>query len=280
MRRLANLITRLILCVGSVFLALSQQTPPDPATQDKLLEAMHQYAAQYVSNLPNFLCVQVTRHLEAGKKSNRWHKGDTLVSKLSFNQGREERTVELVNGKPIDPGKARRRDPLTTEGEFGILLSRVLGPQSEAWFTWSRWETIRGKRLAVFDYTVDKQHSTLSLSLSDLARAIVPYRGSVYADPATGAIWRITDTAYDIPSKLMTQEISRTIDYDEIPIGEKRYLLPVEATVSALLETRKIRNEMEFQDYRKFEADAAITFGSVEPHSQGEKPGTPAAPKR
>jgi len=280
MRRLANLITRLILCVGSVFLALSQQTPPDPATQDKLLEAMHQYAAQYVSNLPNFLCVQVTRHLEAGKKSNRWHKGDTLVSKLSFNQGREERTVELVNGKPIDPGKARRRDPLTTEGEFGILLSRVLGPQSEAWFTWSRWETIRGKRLAVFDYTVDKQHSTLSLSLSDLARAIVPYRGSVYADPATGAIWRITDTAYDIPSKLMTQEISRTIDYDEIPIGEKRYLLPVEATVSALLETRKIRNEMEFQDYRKFEADAAITFGSVEPPSEGAKPGAPAAPKR
>jgi hypothetical protein len=222
---------------------------------------MHHYAAQYVSNLPNFLCAQVTRQFDAGKKSNRWHQGDTLISKLSFNQGREERTLDSVNGKPVDPAKSRRRPPLSTEGEFGILLSRVLGPDSEAWFTWNRWEALRGKRLAVFDFTVDKQHSTLSLSLSDLAKAIVPYRGSIYADPATGAVWRISDIAFDIPPQLLTREISTTIDYEEIPIGDKQYLLPVQATVSVLLETKRIRNEMEFQNYRKFEADSAVTFG-------------------
>jgi hypothetical protein len=243
---------------------------------------MHHYAAQYVSNLPNFLCVQVTRQFDAGKKSNRWHKGDTLVSKLSFNQGREERTLDSVNGKPVDPSKTRRRPPLSTEGEFGILLSRVLGPDSEAWFTWNRWETLRGKRLAVFDFTVDKQHSTLSLSLSDLAKAIVPYRGSIYADPATGAVWRISDTASDIPPQLLTREISTTIDYDEISIGDRKYLLPVQATVTVLLETKKIRNEMEFQDYRKFEADSAVTFGpeASPAAAQPAKPAPPAtAPK-
>jgi hypothetical protein len=203
----------------------------------------------------------VTRQFDAGKKSNRWHKGDTLVAKLSFNQGREERTLDSVNGKPVDPAKTRRRPPLSTEGEFGILLSRVLGPDSEAWFTWNRWEILRGKRLAVFDFTVDKQHSTLSLSLSDLAKAIVPYRGSIYADPASGAVWRINDVAFDIPPQLLTREISTTIDYGEIPIGDRKYLLPVEATVSVLLETKRIRNEMEFQNYRKFEADSAVTFG-------------------
>ncbi len=263
--RPVTLISTLLLLFSAPALASAQSAdsgaPPDPAVQDQILDAMHRYAAQYVSNLPNFLCVQVTRQLDAGKKSNRWHNGDTLISKLSFNQGREERTLDSVNGKPVEPATARRRAPLSTEGEFGILLSRVLGPDSEAWFTWSRWETLRGKRLAVFDFTVDKQHSTLSLSLSDLAKATVPYRGSIYADPATGAVWRISDTAFDIPPRLLTREISRTIDYDEISIGDRKYLLPVQATVSALLETRRIRNEMEFKNYRKFEADSAVTFG-------------------
>src|SRR6202030_2901076 len=103
------------------------QTAPGPAEQDRLLTLMHQYAAQYVSSLPNFICVQETRQLEAGKRSNRWHKGDTLTSTLAFNKGRELRTLDRVNGRPIEAGSRRWRTPLVTEGEFGILLSRVLG---------------------------------------------------------------------------------------------------------------------------------------------------------
>jgi hypothetical protein len=263
--------------------AAASQAPPDPADQDTLLASMHQYAEQYISSLPNFLCMQVTRQLESGQKSNRWHQGDTLISTLTFNRGREQRRLDRVNGKPIEPGKRGWRTPLITEGEFGILLSRVLGPDSGAFFTWSRWETLHGKRLAVFDYTVDKRHSTLSLRLSDLAKAVVPYQGSVYADPATGAVWRITDTASDIPAALRTQSISTTIDYGEIVIGEKKYLLPLEANVSLLLETKKVRNEMEFQGYRKFEADTVITFGpdATSDDGQAAKPGNaPVAPKQ
>ncbi len=253
----------LVLTASVEFCAYGQPAPTS-AEQDQLLESMHRYAAQYVTNLPNFLCVQVTRQLEAGVKSNHWHKGDTLVYKLSFNHGRERRGLDLVNGKPADPAKRHWRTPLVTEGEFGLLLSRVLGPTGEAWFTWRGWETLRGKRVAVFDYSVDKQHSSLSLSLGDLTKAIVPYNGSVFADPATGAIWRITDDASEIPLSLMTREISTTIDYDETAIAGKTYLLPVEAVVSLLLDHKKVRNEIEFQDYRKFEADSSITFGTVE----------------
>lgn len=240
------------------------QPAPSQAEEEKLLQSMHTYAAQYVTNLPNFLCLQVTRQLEAGLKSNHWHKGDVLVYKLSFNHGRERRSLDLVNNKPANPDKRHWRTPLVTEGEFGLLLSRVLGPDSEAQFTWRGWETIRGKPTAGFDFTVDKEHSTLSLSLGDLAKAIVPYSGTVFADPATGAIWRITDDASEIPLSLMTREISTVIDYDETTIAGKTYLLPVEAVASLLLDRKKVRNEIEFQDYRKFEADTSITFGPVE----------------
>ena len=80
-------------------------------------------------------------------------------------------------------------------------------------------------------------------------------------------MWRITDTASDIPPALLTRAISTAIDYGEVLIGEKKYLLPIEATAALLLETKKVRNEMEFQSYRKFEADTVITFG---PEGTGE----------
>jgi hypothetical protein len=209
--------------------------------------------------------------METGRKSEHWHKGDTLTAKLTFTEGHEHRSLEFVNGKEAGSAVRHWRTPLVTEGEFGLLLSRVLGRDSEASFTWNRWQILNSKRLAVFDYNVDKEHSSLSLSLSDLAKAVLAYHGSVYADAETGAVWRITDTATDIPAVLETKQISTTIDYGEVQIGEKTYLLPTAAAVSLLLSRKKVRNEMEFQDYRKFEAQSAITFGSPDSSDSSEQ---------
>jgi hypothetical protein len=248
---------------------------PSGTEQDQMLDKLHEYARQYVSGLPNFVCMQQNTQMEAGKKSNRWKKGDVLTSRLTFNDGKEQRQLELVNGKQLHQVRKRWRTPLVTEGEFGVLLSRVLGPDSEAVFTWNRWDSVRGRRVAVFDYTVDKAHSTLSLRLSDLAKAIIPYHGSIYADPGKGTVLRITDTATDIPKSLRTEQISTEIDYDEVTIGGATYLLPTEAVVSVLLPRSKVRNELSFRDYRKFEAQSDIKFGAA---TEGEPPTTSEPP--
>jgi len=121
-----------------------------------------------------------------------------------------------------------------------------------------------GGSASLFLTSLSISNTPLTLNLSDLVKAVVAYHGSLYADPATGAVWRITDTASDIPPALLTREISTTIDYDEVSIGTNKYLLPVEAIVSLLLENKKVRNEMEFRNYRKFEADSSIVFGPAE----------------
>ena len=242
---------------------------PDSAAQERLLEAMRLYAGQYVANLPNFICEQVTRQFEAGRKPNRWHAGDVLTSKLLFSNGQEERNLELVNGKPIRPGMRRWRTPLDTEGEFGILIDRVFSAASQASFTWKGWEAVGGKRTAVFDYAVDAEHSTTAFTLVDLARAVVAYHGTVYANPESGAIWRITDIENDLPKKLQTKSVSRSIDYDRVLIGEKRYLLPVQASIWAVTDTNNMRNELEFRNYRKFETDSVIKFASADEPAAG-----------
>lgn len=248
----------------------ASEPAPNAAAQQKMLEAMGQYASEYISNLPNFICEQITEQFQAGKKGNRWHKGDTLTSTLTFNQGKERRNLELVNNKPIRPGMKNWRTPLTTEGEFGVLLSRVFGAASNASFQWSGWQTINGQRVAVFDYAIDQQHSTLRLSRSDLANAVVPYHGSVYGDPDTGVIWRVTDGASGLPADLDTQAISTSIDYGEVVIGAAKYLVPVKASVSLDMKDKKVRNEMTFRNYRKFESQSTITFG--DPTDEKTKP--------
>lgn len=245
--------------------ASSSTGAPSPDDQRRLLEVIRRYANEYVGKLPNFTCQQVTRQFEAGKKAVHWHKGDTLSAKLIYSHGREERSLERINDKPVGREGRILRRPLVTEGEFGILLGQVFGSMTDAQFAWDHWETMRGQRLAVFNFFVDKQHSTLRLSLSDLARAIVAYHGSVCADPSSGAIWRLTDQADDIPPEVNTKSISTTVDYDFVGIGDRSYLLPVQASVVLDTGTRHLRNDIEFRDYRKFETDSRITFeGSTE----------------
>jgi hypothetical protein len=241
--------------VASLSLSEEQQT---------LLARTREYALDYVANLPNFTCRQITHQFEAGRKPEHWHKLDSLSSRLVFSGGKEERTLEMINDKPIQAGHFLRR-PLQTEGEFGVLLGNIFGNNTQAVFTWNGWQTLRGKRTAVFGYLVDRQHSTLRLTLSNGARAVVPYHGSVYADPATGAVWRIDDSAFDIPLALQTRSVSTIVDYDSVDIAGQLHLLPVEASVALDTGTKNVLNRMEFRDYRKFEAESKITFAASNP---------------
>jgi hypothetical protein len=263
MRRSAITLATLLMAAAAQGQSGNVPAAPDESAQNRILAAMHHYAAEYVANLPNFICDQITHQFEAGRKPKHWHKGDILTSKLVFNQGREERTLELVNNKPVEHAFRYWRAPLTSEGEFGMLIETVFGPSSQAEFQWDRWDEFDGSTVAVFDYSIERAHSTLSLSLSDLAKAVVAYHGSVYADPQTGVIRRISSAAEDIPPEVHTRSIGTVIEYGNVDIAGQKYFLPLSAIVSLATESGNVRNEIEFRNYRKFEADSHITYADA-----------------
>jgi hypothetical protein len=178
----------IFLCAGVP--AGAQEPVPSEADQQKILAAITRYADSYLAKLPDFICHQITQEFLADKNGKHWHKHDILTAKLVFSNGREQRTLELVNNKQVRDSRARLRAPLSTEGEFGILLSRIFDESSQAKFSWGGWDTVRGHRVAKFDYTIDRAHS--SMSLTNYIKAVVAYHGSVYGDPDTGAVWRVT----------------------------------------------------------------------------------------
>jgi hypothetical protein len=64
----------------------------------------------------------------------------------------------------------------------------------------------------------------------------------------------------DVPAPLQTKSLTTTIDYGEIDIGGKTYWLPVHATVLVVTNVERVRNEIDFTGYRKFEAESSITY--------------------
>lgn len=175
-------------------------------------------------------------------------------------KGRETRTLEAVNHMPVGQVHKAWRRPLTTEGEFGDLLATVLAESSAAKITWNRWDSVNGKRVAVFDYAIDQEHSSLRVSRNDMAHAVLAYSGSVFADPVSGEVWRVTDFTTDAPRELRLKETRTSVDYAETAIGGNRYALPKHATVVNVGFDEALRNEIEFSDYRKFEAESTIKF--------------------
>lgn len=230
---------------------------PDSAEQQRILNKVRQSATNYLESLPNFVCSRITEQYQAGKKPEHWKQRDTITDRLIFSKGKENVTPELVNGKPPKPHHFLSR-PLETGGEFGGLVGTILDDRSAAQISWSHWEDLQGHRLAVFEYSIDAEHSRLTLGVTD--DVVVPYRGFLYADPGTGDLWRITSSPFDMPPSTDTKSLTTTVDYGRVDISGKAYLLPVSANI--ILDTGKqnLLNKVAFAGYRKFETESKITF--------------------
>jgi hypothetical protein len=166
-------------------------------------------------------------------------------------------------------------------GEFGSLMREIFEPHSQAEFGWDHWATLRGRRMAVFNYFIDSGHSSWSISYSagpgDEQRIITAYKGLVYADENTGEIDRIKFEAVDIPKSFPVNEATEILDYDAVDISGQQY---VHASGPAKLKERnrvprlpEVRNGVEYHLRRGPECSAIITAeqdgrATGEPHQR------------
>jgi hypothetical protein len=221
--------------------------------------------------------MRVNQQFEGNKKGDKWHQGDTLTSRLEWRDGREKRTLQLVNDKPLNQVTRRWHTPLTTEGEFGSMLEGIFSDRSNAAFKWDKWDQIRNKKVALFTYSIAQEHSLLKLGDTMSGTFPVPYHGFFAVEPETGIVLRVNVSADEIPKQLQSRQISTTIDYDQIAIGTDNYILPAHATVVLHTDHNVIRNELSFERYRKFGAESSLSFGGED--STTGNSGQPQQPK-
>jgi len=285
------------LTTGPATVTLSSKAPPipppDSIRQQKILDLMRQYAMSYTQNLPNFICVQVTRRYIDPNASDHYRSLGNILAKVSYNEGREKYSVYSINGQLVETnmeGVPVHGGGAISTGEFGSLMREIFEPRSQAEFGWDHWATLRGRRMAVFNYFIDSGHSSWSITYSagpgDEQRIITAYKGLVYADENTGEIDRIKFVAVDIPKSFPVTEATEILDYDAVNISGQQYVVPLVARLNMRADRQSSKNEIEFRNYRKFGTEFSIKYdmdpkapAPLPPSKTEEQPATPTSPK-
>lgn len=239
--------------------------PPDSIRQQQILDAMKQYASNYTQNLPNFVCVEVTRNYVDPNAGDHFRSTGNVLAKLSYNGGVEHYNVYSVNGKLTDTTMENLHNGgAVSTGEFGSMMREIFDPKSQAEFNWDHWATLRGRRMAVFNYFIDSGHSQWSITYgadkNDEQRIITAYKGLVYGDPNTGEIDRIKFVAVNIPRSFPVSATTEVLDYDLVDISNQKYVVPLRAQLLMNAGRENAKNEIEFRNYRKFGTESTIKY--------------------
>ena len=242
-----------------ILLALTAAAAPQPdepsaADRDRVLNIVREFAGDYIQRLPNFVCLRTTQHLVRNSPAAEWKAQVKVANELTYYGRQEHYRVVAVNDAPANK-IPRLQNWVYSAGDFGGVLSQLLGPKSPATFDWKGWEPVRGKRAFTFTYRMPGGY--LVATCESCKTHEYPYHGAIYISADTLTIVRLTV----IPDHVPQIQDSRTIEYDHVNIAGAEYLLPVADTFERTRGKWYFRNESVYRDYRKFTADSAIQVG-------------------
>jgi len=253
------LTTRLtIILLAAV--AFAQTPVPDPPEQHKVLAAARDYAANRERTLPNFICTQTTRRFEDVSGREEWHPIDIIVERLTYFEHQEDYRVLEINGLL----SALAHDKLggaSSSGEFGSVMKGIFAPVSAADFHWQSWFTLRGQKMHVYAYQVAAANSDYHIVVpGQSADLVTAYHGLIFIDDRGHFVHRITLHADGIPPAFPVQDVTLMLDYADTRIGDLDYLLPLTFELRSRQGRALIKNDVDYDNYRKFTADSSVTF--------------------
>lgn len=242
-----------------------QPPPPPESEQVRIIDAARVHALSYTAELPNFVCLQVTqRYVDPSGLEMDWLRQDEIKTRVSYFESQENYEVLSVNNKVIADRGMHELGGATSTGEFGSMLAELFSPKTATSFGWARHSILRRRPVYVFHYQVRRDHSRWRIRFENSKEIITAYRGLVYIDKKSGQVLRIAMRATGIPMDFPIQEARSRLDYDFVTISEQQFLLPLKAQMNMRQSKMLVRNNVSFRLYRKFSAEAILSFEELE----------------
>jgi hypothetical protein len=273
-----------LLAISSAFEAppsseLPSGPPPDSSEQRRMIESARAYASASAHNLPDFIALRSTQAFNNApqftakahsKPEIELHFADDYRREVTFRDGREV-IVSQGTGSEAPAFRSSDHEGLTTWGEFGPILTTVLGDSLLGTIVWGRWQSgADGRRLAVFRYSVPKSasHDLIDLCCYESFRDKPGYHGELYIDPASGTILRVTLEA-ELGEQSPVRESKVSVQYDAVEIGGKSYICPVRGVALGVIHDLQMErldgaglerfiNVVQFSNYHKFGSTTRI----------------------
>ncbi len=263
--------------------------PPPPSSEDqaKVLEEVKEYALNYSKNLPNFICLEVTRRYYDPTGAEAWRKEDTITAQLSYFEQREEYKLKTRNDQ-VYTGKETIQSlgGSSSSGEFGSMMREIFEPRAQTTFAWTRWTSLRKRRAHVFAYKVPLESSKYSIEYHGEhdktgQRIVSGYHGEIFVDYDTNMVVRISLEADTIPPGFPVQMAKTRLDYELTKISNQEFMLPLSAEVRMKSDRLWTKNDKEFRLYNKFGADTSLKFDDIPaPLTDDKTKEQPPAPKK
>jgi hypothetical protein len=257
----------------------------------ELLERTRNVTLAAANAMPDFIVKQVIKRYYAYGTTTNWKTQDNLTIAVGYraNAG-EEYKLLTVNGMPAPEDVQASRDyskyvpkGASSSGvEYISALADVFKPESKTEFRMVDTDVIQTRRTVVYEYTIKKDLSQLTLSVADTgAKAVVGSRGRVWIDRELDRVVRFEQIATEIPPDFPITAASSLIDYGWVSINERKYLLPTRSqilmTTSQPSLVLQSRNDVLFRSYQKFGAELKV-IDEVGEDDEPTKPDTPPKP--
>jgi len=234
--------------------------PANSAPVDDIIEGARDAADRLTSALPNFIVQQVTTRNYSTTFPARWKTLDVVSAEVVSANGQEDYRNIQVNGKPTN--RPVEKTGAWSTGEFVTMLVDILSPYTQASFRPSGEDTVASRKAYLYDFTVLQENSNWRIVAPDGSGVQPSYSGSIWIDKENKNVLRIEERTGSMPATFPFDKAESSIDYDLVRIDGKPYLLPID---SAALTCQRgtpncTRNDIRFQNYRKFGAESKITF--------------------
>lgn len=234
--------------------------PRSIAPADDIIDAARDAADKLNAGLPNFIVQQNTTRYYSTTFPARWRAQDVVTAEVVSVSGKEDYRNIQINGKPST--RPVEKTGAWSTGEFQLTLEDILSPYTAANFRKTVDDTFAGRPAFTYTFVVRQENSNWDIVAPDGSKAAPSYSGSIWIDKATHNIMRIEEESGPMPSGFVFDKAESTLEYGFVKIEGKEYVLPVHSEVLTCQRdsTACTKNEINFQNYRKFAADSTITF--------------------
>jgi hypothetical protein len=230
--------------------------------RDPVIEAARAEAARYSQSIPNYLVSRTTIRYSS-KSGGAWRQTDSVSAEVASQENREVYSDIRIDGRP---SKALPREGIWSNGEFSTLLDEIFNPKHRADFKNREPDTAQSRPAWRYRFEIDKKHSGWDMA-GDVGpfrrmRVAPSYSGVIWIDRETGKVLRIEKSTHSMPREFPLERVESSTDYSPVTIGEQIYMLPTrtETITCTRHDPTCFKNETTFENYRKFDASAHITY--------------------
>src|SRR5581483_6806926 len=226
----------------------------------ELIAKTKQWAMTFTNGLPNYVCQQMTTRYMEQSRSEGWEPQDVVTAKVVYEDGKEDYKEITVGGKRTNKSMLELGGS-TSIGEFASTLRGLFSDQTRAEFKLYQSTHVGDAAAAIYDFKVLLPNSDWFTTVG--GQMLRPaYSGSVWIEKGSAQVRRIEMQANNIPKDFPLDSEEWAVDYEEVPLGTAKFLLPIHAENLACWRGQPIctKNSTDFRDYRKFSGESTIIF--------------------